>query len=141
MFDINGDGKEEEISKLGAGSGFLALDKNGDGKINNGNELFGTKSGDGFKDLSAYDKDGNGWIDEADDIFDDLKVWTKDEQGNDKLIALSKSGVGAIFLGNADTKFSLNDTENNTNAVIQRTGVYLKESGEVGTMMHVDMVV
>lgn len=97
-------------------------------------------SDDGF-DLSAYDKDGNGWIDEADDIFDDLKVWTKDEQGNDKLIALSKSGVGVIFLGNADTKFSLNDTENNKNAVIQRTGVYLKESGEVGTMMHVDMVV
>lgn len=103
LFDINGDGKEEEISKLGAGSGFLALDKNGDGKINNGNELFGTKSGDGFKDLSAYDKDGNGWIDEADDIFDDLKVWTKDEQGNDKLIALSKSGVEAIFLKNLCT--------------------------------------
>ena len=67
--------------------------------INDGNELFGTKSGDGFKDLAKYDKDRNGWIDEADDIFDDLRIWTKDEQGNDKLLTLKEAGVGAIYLG------------------------------------------
>ncbi len=72
LFDLDGDGKKENISFTGKGSGFLALDKNGDGVINDGNELFGTKSGDGFKDLAKYDKDRNGWIDEADDIFDDL---------------------------------------------------------------------
>ncbi len=53
MFDLDADGKEEEISFAGPGSGFLALDKNGDGKINDGSELFGTKSGDGFGDLAA----------------------------------------------------------------------------------------
>ena len=42
-FDINADGKEDDISFVGKGSGFLALDKNGDGKINDGSELFGTK--------------------------------------------------------------------------------------------------
>ena len=47
-FDLDADGTEDEISMLGKGSGFLALDKNGDGKINDGSELFGTKSGDGF---------------------------------------------------------------------------------------------
>ena len=50
-FDLDADGTEDEISMLGKGSGFLALDKNGDGKINDGSELFGTKSGDGFGDL------------------------------------------------------------------------------------------
>ena len=64
FFDLDADGVEEEISMLGSGSGYLALDKNGDGVINDGSELFGTKSGDGFADLAAYDADGNGWIDE-----------------------------------------------------------------------------
>lgn len=138
-FDIDSNGAKEEMSFVGKGSGFLALDKNNDGIINDGNELFGTKSGDGFKDLSSYDKDGNGWIDEADDIFKDLKVWTKDEDGNDKLLSLKDAGVGAIYLGNADTQFSLKNTANQTDAVIQKTGIYLKESGEVGTVQHVDL--
>ncbi len=142
LFDIDADGKEDSISFVNEGSGFLALDKNGDGKINDGNELFGTKSGDGFKDLSAYDQDGNGWIDEADDVFQKLKVWTKDAEGNDKLIDLKEAGVGALYLGNVSTQFSLNNQETNaTNAMIRSTGVYLKESGEAGTLQHVDLAV
>lgn len=142
FFDLDADGKEEEISFAGKGSGFLALDKNGDGKINDGSELFGTKSGDGFKDLSAYDEDGNGWIDENDSIFSQLKIWTKDEEGNDHLIDLKKADVGAIYLGNADTQFSLKNDANELNAEIKKTGIYLKEStGSVGTLNHVDLVV
>jgi len=67
-FDIDGDGELDNIGRLAQGSGYLALDKNNDGKINDGNELFGTKSGDGFADLAKYDSDGNGWIDENDPI-------------------------------------------------------------------------
>ena len=78
MFDIDADGEEESISYLQGGSGYLALDKNGDGVINDGSELFGTKSGDGFADLAEYDADGNGWIDENDPIFDKLLIWAKD---------------------------------------------------------------
>lgn len=142
FFDLDSDGKEEQISFAGKGSGFLALDKNGDGKINDGSELFGTSSGDGFRDLAAYDEDGNGWIDENDSVFSKLKVWTKDENGNDYLIDLKKADVGAIYLSNADTQFSLKDEENNLNAEVKKTGIYLKEStGAVGTLNHVDLVV
>ncbi|MCM1158125.1 MAG: hypothetical protein NC300_04950 [Bacteroidales bacterium] len=141
-FDLDADGKKEEISSLGSGSGFLAYDKNGDGVINDGSELFGTKSGDGFADLAKYDEDGNGWIDENDRIFDKLKVWIKDENGNDRLLNLKEADVGAIYLGSADTRFHLNDAgTNRTNAVIQKTGVFLKETGEVGTIQHVDLAV
>lgn len=141
-FDLDSDGEKEEISELGSGSGFLAYDKNGDGVINDGSELFGTKSGDGFKDLSAYDKDGNGWIDENDEIFSKLKVWTKDENGKDKLLSLKEADVGAIYLGNADTQMHLNEaTTNQTNAMIQKTGVFLKESGGVGTVQHLDLAI
>ena len=139
-FDIDSDGDEDEISFAGKGSGFLALDKNEDGKINDGSELFGTKSGDGFKDLSEYDDDKNGWIDENDVIFNKLKVWTKDEDGNDKLLNLKEADVGAIYLGNLDTEFSFKDGMGNTDAVLRKTGIYLKEStGAAGTVAHVDL--
>ena len=74
-FDLDTDGEMESISMLSSSSAFLALDINGNGEIDDGSELFGTKSGDGFKDLSEYDSDGNGWIDEADEIFDKLRLW------------------------------------------------------------------
>lgn len=141
FFDLDADGDKEEISSLGQGSGFLAFDKNEDGEINDGSELFGTKSGDGFADLSKYDEDGNGWIDENDGIFKKLKVWTKDAEGKDKLLDLKSADVGAIYLGSANTQFHLNDTANKTDAVIQKTGVFLRESGTVGTVQHLDLAV
>lgn len=141
LFDIDSDGNEDELSMLGEGSGFLALDKNGDGKINDGSELFGTKSGNGFKDLAEYDDDGNGWIDEADEIFSKLKVWTFDEDGNSQLIDLKEAGVGAVYLGSASTQYHLTDEKNATQAVIRQTGVFLKENGEAGTIQHVDFAV
>lgn len=139
FFDIDSDGKEDEISFAGQGSGFLALDKNEDGIINDGSELFGTKSGDGFKDLAAYDEDKNGWIDENDSVYSKLKVWTKDKDGNDKLLDLKQADVGAIYLGNVGTEFSFKNGAGDTDAVLRKTGIYLKEStGEAGTVAHVD---
>ncbi len=142
FFDLDGDGREEELSNLKKGSGFLALDKNRDGKINDGNELFGTKSGDGFKDLAAYDEDKNGWIDESDSVFDDLKIWTLDENGNSRLLSLKEAGVGALYLGNVGTEFSLKEQgTNRTQGIVRSTGVFLKENGEAGTIQHVDYAV
>ena len=142
LFDLDSDGDEEEISFAGKGSGFLALDRDGDGRIGDGSELFGTKSGDGFKDLAAFDEDGNGWIDENDSIYSKLKVWTKDEDGNDYLINLKDADVGAIYLDNADTQFSLKDGNNRLNGEIKKTGIYLHEStGAAGTLNHVDLAV
>ena len=139
-FDLDCDGEKEEISSLQAGSGFLALDLNGDGIINDGSELFGTKSGNGFADLAKYDADGNGWIDEGDEIWDKLLIWAKDEDGNDKLYHLSEAGVGAICLQNANTEFALNSmTDNHNNGVIRSTGVFLYENGGVGTVQHLDL--
>lgn len=140
-FDIDGDGILDSISRLGKGSGYIALDKNGDGIINDGNELFGTKSGDGFEDLSQYDLDGNGWIDENDEIWDKLLIWTQDENGKDELYHLSEAGVGAICLKKVSTDFSLNSLKDNqTNGQIRSTGIFLYENGNVGTMQHLDLV-
>lgn len=140
LFDLDSDGKEESISMATSGSGFLAYDKNGDGIINDGSELFGTKSGNGFEDLRVHDKDGNGWIDEADEIFSKLKVWSKDEFGNDSLMSLKDAGVGAIYLGSADTQFSITNDDNSVNAYIRRSGLFLYENGLSSTVQQVDLV-
>lgn len=138
-FDIDGDGQEDEINRLGPGSGFIALDKNGDGIINDGAELFGAKSGNGFADLAAYDEDHNGFIDEGDAIWDKLKIWVMDENGNQQLYSLAEKGVGAICLQNVSTNYSITDEDNRTKGVIRNTGVFLYENGNVGTVSHVDM--
>ncbi|MFA5658849.1 MAG: hypothetical protein WC900_06150 [Oscillospiraceae bacterium] len=140
-FDIDSDGEMDSISFVGQGSGFLAIDKNGDGIVNDGSELFGTQSGDGFADLSAYDEDGNGWIDENDSVFDKLKIWSKDEQGSDVLCAIVDKGLGAIYLGSARTEFSLKNDTNQTDAVIRKSGLFLYENGQAGTIQHLDLVV
>ena len=141
FFDIDADGTEEEISMLGKDSGYLALDTNADGIINDGSELFGTQSGNGFKDLLAHDEDGNGWIDEADSIFQKLKIWSMDENGVSTLIDLKEAGIGAIYLGYEDTEFSLKNESNETNAVIQKTGLFLYEDGNSGTIQQMDLAV
>lgn len=138
-FDIDADGELDEVSRLGSGSGYLALDKNGDGVINDGSELFGTASGDGFGDLAKYDEDGNGWIDENDAVWEKLKIWTKDENGKDVLYRLADKGVGAICLQNVSTDFTLTGQTGQTRGAIRKSGVFLYENGNVGTVQHVDV--
>lgn len=138
-FDIDADGDNEEIRFAGKGSGFLAFDKNGDGEINDGSELFGAQSGDGFADLNEYDDDSNGWIDENDEIFDKLQIWTKDANGKDKMLSLKEAGVGALYLDSVKGNFSLKDQNNQTLGQIRQTGVFLTEEGDVRSMQQVDL--
>lgn len=138
-FDLDCDGVEDEISRLINGSGFLALDRNDDGTINDGSELFGTRSGNGFAELAIYDEDGNGFIDETDAIFDKLKIWMMDENGEPHLYSLKEKGIGAIGLMNTATDFTLMGESHQTNGVIRKTGFFLYEEGGAGTIQHVDL--
>lgn len=138
-FDIDADGEPDEIAGLSGKSGYLALDKNEDGVINDGSELFGTASGNGFADLAKYDEDGNGWIDESDAIWSKLKIWCKNEKGEDVLYRLADKGVGAICLQNAATDFTIKGGDGGTKGAIRNTGVFLYENGNVGTIQHVDL--
>lgn len=139
FFDIDCDGVEDKLSNLSAGNGFLALDKNGDGIINDGNELFGAKSGNGFADLSVYDEDNNGWIDENDEIWSKLKIWCINGEGEPVLYGLSEKGVGAICLANVGTDMSLRDREGELQGALRRSGVFLYENGNVGMIQHLDL--
>ncbi len=140
LFDIDADGEEDEIHSLSSGSGYLTLDLNGNGKVDDGSELFGTSSGDGFRDLARYDLDGNGWIDENDPVWEALKIWVKSEDGEDELYSLAEKGVGAICLQAVAADFALKGlAENDIRGMIRETGMFLFEEGRVGTVQHVDV--
>lgn len=140
-FDIDRDGVSESVPALAASSAFLALDRGQDGVIADGSELFGTRSGDGFSDLAAFDHDGNGWIDEADPIYDSLRLWRPSGDGEATLRDLRSEGVGAINLESARGSYDLKDATNQLQARIRSSGIYLHESGAVGSLQQVDLSV
>jgi hypothetical protein len=139
-FDIDADGVAEQLATLRPGSGFVALDRNGNGSIDDGTELFGAQTGDGFAELAAFDEDGNGWIDGNDSVFSKLRFWSPDGEGGSRLLALADLGVGALFLGKVATPFDLRDGTLERQGVIRDTGFYLTESGSGGILQKIDLV-
>lgn len=140
-FDLDNNGTTEQIASLRPGSGYLALDRNGDGSINNGSELFGPSSGRGFAELAVYDEDGNNFIDEADSIYKQLRIWTTNEDGSSQLAALGDKNIGAIFLGHVSSPFQLKDANNQSLGEVVNSGVYLKEDGGVGMVQEINLTV
>jgi len=140
-FDLDADGDAEAVPFLSGNRAFLAFDRNGDGVINDGSELFGPTTGDGFAELAVYDQDGNAFIDEGDEIYDQLRLYNKNAAGEDQLSTLKEGNVGAIYLGAVDTEFAVKDAANESLGQVRQTGVFLEEEGGVGTVQQVDLAV
>ena len=139
-FDLDADGQLDSMARLAQGSAFLALDRNGNGQIDDGRELFGALSGDGFADLGAYDDDANGFIDAGDAVFAQLKLWVPDGQGQGQLLSLAEAGIGALSLKNVAGGFDL-VADGELQGQVRSTGMFLFEDGRVGSMQQIDLVV
>ncbi|MEV3832174.1 hypothetical protein RI534_23435 [Aeromonas allosaccharophila] len=133
-FDIDQDGKEDSLPGLSEGSGFVALDRNGNGTIDDGGELFGARSGNGFGELATLDEDGNGVLDEGDSQFSALQFWHPEHAP----IALVELGIGAILLHPLDTPFT-HLGESGTQGVLRQSGLYLTEQGKGGWVQQIDL--
>jgi len=140
-FDLDNNGTEEQIASLHPGSGYLAWDRNGDGIINNGSELFGPTSGLGFSELARFDEDGNHFIDEGDSIYHQLRIWSFNEDGSQQLVALGDKNIGAIFLGHVTSPFQLKDDNNQSLGEISNSGFFLYENGKTGLVQEINLTV
>ncbi len=140
QFDLDLDGADDAMPFLASGSGFLVIDNNGNGVVDNGSELFGPATGNGFQELSAYDEDKNGWIDEGDSAYARMGVWRHTGE-QEVLQSLGELDVGAIYAGNVSTPFAITDVQNNTLGLIRQTGLYVRNDMTVGTVQKLDVVV
>lgn len=108
-FDLDADGRMDRISAPSGDDALLALDRNGNGRIDDGRELFGDQNGaaNGFAELGKYDDNGDGRIDLQDAVFERLRLLRFDAEGHQHSQSLSQAGVAAIELGARDVKIAL----------------------------------
>jgi hypothetical protein len=140
-FDLDNDGRREQISTLGTGSGFLVWDKNGNGQADNGSELLGALTGNGFAELARFDEDGNGFIDAGDSIYDALSVWIRPGSNDEDYLTLTEADVGAIYLGTVATPFEIRNENNALLGKVRDSSIFISEAGDTGTVQQIDLVV
>lgn len=132
-FDLDNNGFAEKTAWIGKEDGFLAYDRNGNGIIDNGGELFGdqvilsdgSKSISGFDALADMDENRDGVIDSNDPIFANLLVWVDANHNgtseSDELKTLNELNIISISLEHTEVSFT--DEE---------TGARIAETSNVG---------
>jgi len=134
FFDYNGDGFSEQTGWFNQEDGLLVMDRNGDGFINDGKELFGnqtilkdgTQAANGFEALAELDLNNDGRIDAADAAYSELRILKYHDSGYD-IYALDDLGIKSINLDSTITNFT--DEQGNTQF---RAGSFEKSDGTSG---------
>jgi hypothetical protein len=123
-FDLFASGQQTATGWIDPGDGFLVLDRNHDGSINDGSELFGDatllssgiKARNGYEALADFDTNRDGRISNGDINFADLKIWTDANSNgfNDygELQSLSDLNIVSLDLNAAPTS-----TKDNGNTI------------------------
>ena len=119
LFDHDKDGIRTATGWVGKDDGFLVYDRNGDGVVNDGSELFGDntllKNGEratnGYQALADLDDNGDGKVDAADSAFAKLRVWRDLNQDGisqeGELLTLNEAKVKALNLANQSSNRDL----------------------------------
>ena len=143
-FDHDGDTFRELSGFVAADDGLLALDRNGDGEINSGAELFGNHTvladkslaEHGYEALAELDSNNDGVVDTNDTRFGDLRVWKDLNQDGEtdtgELLTLSEAGIKALSLEYTDQSYA--DEFGNE---FRQVGSYTTTADQVLTMADV----
>ncbi len=124
LFDHNADGVKNGTGWVREYDAWLALDKDGNGTIDNGRELFGDntiksngeRAQNGFDALADWDVNEDGVIDAQDEIFTELRLWRDANQDgisqSEELLTLSDLNIASINLQNKKENINLDGTGN-----------------------------
>lgn len=138
-FDLDSNGFAERTAWIDANDGLLVLDRDGDGKITNGQELFGdqtllsngTRATSGFEALREFDDNKDGKIDASDIVYLKLKVWQDLNRDGvsqaEEMKSLADVGIKAINLNSTVTGAA--DAMGN---IQRRLGSFVKTDGSDG---------
>ena len=132
-FDHEGDGYGELSSWVDKEDGVLVIDKNNDGVINNGNEIFGdnyiksngVKASNGFDALRDLDSNNDGVINSLDERFSELRIL----KGSGEIVSLEDVGITSISLD----KVSVGVVDGNGNTLVYG-GSFVREDGSIGNL-------
>lgn len=141
LFDHDGDGLRQGSGWANRDDGFLVLDRNGNGIIDSGRELFGDntllaggeRAEDGFAALAEMDGNGDGIVDAQDAAFANLRVWRDANLDGisqaDELLTLSGLGIESLTV----TGQEVNRRQGDGN-MVGRAGSYTLSDGTVREM-------
>jgi len=132
-FDMDADGQAERTSVAAGGDAFLALDRNGNGRIDSGAELFGDQHGaaHGFAELARFDDNGDGRIDAADPVFGRLRLLALGADGAQILHSLTEAGIAGLDLGYREVERALGDDR------VAQEGQFQRVDGSTGQLADV----
>lgn len=102
FFDLDDDNTTEKVGWVAPDDGLFALDRNGNGKIDNINELFGSPDQTGFEELATLDSNADKVINNQDVAYNDILVW-QDKSSNGiadtgEIKSLMQAGISSISL-------------------------------------------
>jgi len=114
-FDLLNTGEKVRTGWISGEDGFLAVDANSNGRIDDRSELFGGSVGEGFGKLASYDSNSDGWVNASDAAFGELRIWQDaNENGlteNGELVTLAAAGIESLSMDYA-SDFSFDDQGN-----------------------------
>ncbi len=139
-FDLNADGKDEMIPGLAPGRAFLVLDRNGNGRVDDGSELLGALSGQAYADLAKLDADGNGFVDGGDLSFAQLGLWRPGTLEN-RFDSMEEHGIAALASSNIASDFKLTDPDGKQTGQLRASSIFVTDAGQVGTTQQLDLVI
>ncbi|OHC64304.1 MAG: hypothetical protein A2045_02655 [Rhodocyclales bacterium GWA2_65_20] len=137
-FDLDCDGKTENLRLPAGDAAMLFCDRNHNGTADDGSELFGPQSGDGFGELARLDGDGNGWIDGGDAAYADLMLWQIANDGANSVRSLAAAGIGALATASTATPFTLKEN-GATVGQVRSSSVWLGEKEGAGIVRQIDV--
>lgn len=133
LFDIDGDGFAERTGWVNSGDGFLVVDENANGVIDDVGEMFGSTTQSGFAELAGYDTNSDGVIDANDTDFGDLKVW-RDLNQNGVTDAGELSTLGDLGIASISLTTSTTGTGTFGGNEVTATGTFTRTDSTTGTI-------